>query len=99
LTVIRVVFAERTTRDDLDDWAHERGCRLIAVVPPASDRPGQSIFRDADRQTLVYLIDDARAPAPVAIVAGPGESDVVRAFRDRLPVTLDEPFAVPEGAA
>ena len=88
--MIRLVLAERVTADDVDDLVVRIGLLLMNLLRATDTHPTQSIYRTRDRQALVYVINDARAPSQIVIVQGPGEAGVAAAVREGIAVAAEE---------
>ena len=88
--MIRLVLAERVTADDVDDLVVRAGLLLMNLLRATDAHPTQAIYRTPDRQALVYVINDARAPSLIVIVQGPGEAAVAAAVRAGVAVAAEE---------
>lgn len=88
--MIRLVLAERVTVDDVDDLVVRLGLLLMNILRATDAHPTQAIYRTGDRQALVYVINDARAPSLILIVQGPGEAAVAAAVRAAVAVAAEE---------
>ena len=76
----------------LDSYPYRHRVRDVITGPPAFARPGESVHealaRMVDGRISSVLIGSPEAAASAGIVT---ERDVLRAIRERGPVTLDEP--------
>lgn len=88
--MIRLVLAERVTADDVDDLVVRAGLLLLNLLRATDVHPTQAIYRTRDRQALVYVINDARAPSILLIVQGPDEAATAATLRAGVPVTAEE---------
>jgi hypothetical protein len=88
--MIRLVLAERVTADDVDDLVVGAGLLLLNLLRATDVHPTQAIYRTRDRQALVYVINDARAPSILIIVQGPAEAAVAAIVRAGVPFLSEE---------
>jgi hypothetical protein len=68
--VNRIVLAEGTTRDAIDDAAYAGGWMLLNILPAGEQHPAQRIFLAPDRQCFLHFVEDARLGPPYAVVQG-----------------------------
>lgn len=88
--MIRLVLAESVTVDELDDRARSLGLLLMNILPAGDTHPAQTIYRTGDRQALVHVIDDARAPSLLVVVQGPDEAETAARIRAGIAVVAQE---------
>jgi hypothetical protein len=80
----RVVLRETVTQDQVDDLSAALGWRMINVLPATDEQPSQMLFATADRQGVVYLVQDSRLGLAYLTGTGSGMADELCMARQRL---------------
>jgi hypothetical protein len=88
--MIRLVLDGGVTVDDLDDLAVRVDLVMMNIIPASDAHPAQTIYRTADRQALVHVINDARAASLLVVVQGPDEAETAALLRAGTVVAAQE---------
>ena len=55
--MIRLLLADDTPRDAVDDAASRTGLFLVNILPRTDAYPAQTVYFTPDRRALVYFVD------------------------------------------
>ena len=85
-----LVLSSQVSRDDIDDAMHRFGWRITNIFVGSPTHPGQVVYASADRQSLLYLVEDQRLGVLYFTGTGPTIDTTLAEARDHLPVLSAE---------
>jgi len=81
-----LVLSSQVSRDDIDDAMDHFGWRITNIFIGSATHPGQVVYASADRQSLLYLVEDQRLGVLYFTGTGCTIDETLAEVRAHLPV-------------